>query len=326
MGLRIAGCLLLAAVALAADSAPRAAPMKLTGTIAWPGFSPPLSIQGDPELELLSLEGTVPAAMIGPATVRNAFQVVHVSQSATVGRLEVRGLDAQVTDACVRGHADVVVIHEVHCTMTGGPQVGRVNIPFGLQVSGGSSVSVTNSSFQGFLWTGPSDRYWIGEGVTIESGVTGVQFESVTSNGNTDAGFDIKPFVVMDHVSAFDNCRNFRFWSGADVGTLTTGDSIKRGGISACSGIWLNGSTTDRPKLHIRKLIVRMKEPGMIIQVETGPADIEIDRCDIHAPLGTSMIRFEAGAGEVHLGPGCTLRTADAPDRKGHVARSNALS
>jgi hypothetical protein len=282
--------------------------MKLTGAVAWPGFSSPLSFQGDPELELLSLEGIIPAAVIGPATVRNAFQVVHVSQWATVGRLEVRGLDAQVTDACVRGHADTVVIHEVHCTMTGGPQTGRVNIPFGLQISGGDSVSVTNSSFQGFLWSGPADRYWIGEGVTIESGVTGVQFESVTSNGNTDAGFDIKPFVVMNHVSAFDNCRNFRFWSGADVGTLTTGDTTRRGGNTSCSGIWLSGSDTGpRPKLHIRKFVVRMTRPGTLIEVENGPADIQIDECDIQAPAGSSMVNFKKGPGNLVLGRGCKL-------------------
>ena len=309
MGLRIVGCLLLLAVALTADSGPRAAPLKLTGTVEWPGLSPPLSIQGDPRLELLSLEGEIPSAVIGPATIRNTFQVVHVSQSATVGRLEIRGLQAEVTDACVRGHADVVIVRDVHCTMIGGPQTGRVNIPFGLQVSGGNSVSVTNSSFQGFLWRGPENRYWIGEGVTIEEGVTGVRFDSVTSNGNTDAGFDIKPFVVMDHVSAFDNCRNFRFWSGADVGTLTTGDTIRRGGNTSCSGIWLSGSDTGaRPKLHIRKFVVRMTRPGTLIEVENGPADIQIDECDIQAPVGSSMANFKKGRGSLVLGRGCSLR------------------
>ena len=45
----------------------------------------------------------------------------------------------------------------------------------------------------------------------------------------------------------------------------------------------------------------------MIIEVETGPADIAIDRCDISAPQGTTMVRFEKGAGDVRLGPGCDL-------------------
>jgi hypothetical protein len=112
----------------------------------------------------------------------------------------------------------------------------------------------------------------------------------------------------MSDVSAADNCRNFRFWGGGDVGTLTSGDSIKRGGTSGCSAIWLNGSVTGpRPKLHIRKLIVRMSRPGLIIEVETGPADIEIDECDIKAPAGSEMIRFEKGAGSVRLGHGCSL-------------------
>ena len=43
----------------------------------------------------------------------------------------------------------------------------------------------------------------------------------------------------------------------------------------------------------------------MIIEVENGPADIEIDECDIRAPEGSEMIHFENGAGEVRLGRGC---------------------
>ena len=301
--------LILIGVSLAADSGPKAAePIKLTGEVVWPGSTQPLSIDGSGTSFLLSLEGMIPEAVIGPATVRNSFQVVHVSKAATVGRLEVRGLNAEVTDACVRGHADVVVIRDIHCTMTGGPQVGRDNMPFGLQVQAAQTVSVEHSSFQGFLWEGPPDRYWIGEGVTIERGVGGVHFNDVTSNGNTDAGFDIKPFVTMSNVSASDNCRNFRFWSGADVGTLTTGDTIRRGGNTSCSGIWLSGSDTGpRPRLHIKKLIVRFSRPGLIIQVENGPADIQIDECDIRAPAGTSMVRFASVPGQLSTGRGCDL-------------------
>ena len=63
--------------------------------------------------------------------------------------------------------------------------------------------------------------------------------------------------------------------------------------------------TGPRPRLHIQKLIVRMKRPGTIVEVETGPADIAIDSCDIKAPVGTRMIEFDKGAGEVRLGRGC---------------------
>jgi hypothetical protein len=300
---------LLALASLGTDSAPiPAEPIKLEGPVEWPARGESRLSKGDPSTFLLSLEGMVSQAFIGPATVLDAFQVVHVSSSATVGRLEVRGLNATVTNSCVRGHAGVVVVTNTHCTMTGPPQVGRVNMPFGLQVTGAQSVSVSHSSFEGFEWRGPPDRYWIGEGVTIERGVRGVQFDDVSSNGNTDAGFDIKPYVIMTNVSASANCRNFRFWSGADVGTLTTGDTIRRGGTTSCSGIWLSGSKTGpRPTLHIRKLVVRMNRPGPIIQIENGPADIQLDACDIQAPPGTAIVRFEKGVGKLVLGHGCKL-------------------
>jgi hypothetical protein len=298
--------LLLGLLALTADSEPEAPGLTLTGEIVWPGIAGAAAIQASGEGDVVTLRGGVPSAIIGPVAVRDAYRVVYVSRSATVGRFAVDGLSAQVTDACIRAHADVVVVRNTHCVMSGGPQSGSVNMPFGLQITAARTVSVEDSSFDGFQWQAAANRYWNGDGVTIEKDVAGVQFRRVTANGNTDAGFDVRPYALMSDVSASGNCRNFRFWSGGDVGTLTTGDAIKRGGISACSGIWLNGSASGpRPKLHIRRLVVRMTRPAMIIEVETGPADIQIDECDIEAPPGTTMITFERGAGEVRLGRGC---------------------
>ncbi len=50
-----------------------------------------------------------------------------------------------------------------------------------------------------------------------------------------------------------------------------------------------------------------MTRPGTLIEVENGPADIQIDECDIEAPAGSSMILFKKGAGTVMLGRGCKL-------------------
>jgi hypothetical protein len=222
--------------------------------------------------------------------------------------LAVNGVQAEVTGGCIRAHGDVVVVRNTHCVMSGGPQSGSVNMPFGLEIIAAKTVLIEDSSFDGFRWRTSADHYWNGDGITIERDVSGVQFRRVRANGNTDAGFDVRPYALMSDVSASGNCRNFRFWSGGDVGTLTTGDAIKRGGTSACSGIWLNGSRQGpRPTLHIRKLVVRMTRPAMIIEVETGPADIRIDECDIEAPAGTSMVTFEKEAGEVRLGRGCRV-------------------
>ena len=300
-------------MALPADSqAASTRTIFLTGDVVWPAAGPsPIYAAGDDNVVML--QGIIPSASVGPATVRNSYRAVDVSSAATVERFEARDIDAEVNAACIRAHAEVVVVRRAHCFMTGSPQVGRVNMPFGLQVASAKTVLVEDSNFDGFQWRAPADRYWNGEGVSIERDVAGVQFRRVSANRNTDAGFDIKPFAIMSDVSASDNCRNFRFWSGADVGTLTTGDTVKRGGISSCSGIWLNGSETGpRFALHIRKLIVRMSRPGTIIQVENGPADIRIDECDIQAPAGTIMTEFEDGEGEVRLGRGCQVPGSSA--------------
>jgi hypothetical protein len=297
----IAGIFLL----LAGSSVPASSTVFLTGDIVWPGIIQSELIDGRGD-DVVTLRGQVPSAIIGPVAARNAYRVIDVSRDATVSRFEVRRLEAQVTDACIRAHADVVVVREAHCTMTGGPQSGGVNMPFGLEVTSAKTVYVEDSSFDGFQWRAPPYRYWNGDGITMELGVASAQFRRVSANNNSDAGFDLRPFAILSDVSAANNCRNFRFWSGADAGTLTTGDTIKRGGISSCSGIWLNGSSGAlRPSLHIRNLVVRMKNAGTIIEVETGPADIRIDRCDIEAPRGTTMIEFDRERGKVDLGPGC---------------------
>lgn len=289
--------------------------VSLTGdTIVWPGTLPSsMATYSAGDSNVATVDGIVTSAMMGPAMVRSSYRAIDVSGSASVGRFEAHDIDAKITADCIRAHADVVVVRRARCQMTGEPQVGRINMPFGLQVTSARTVLVEDSSFDGFQWRASDYRFWNGEGVSIERGVAGVQFRRVTANNNTDAGFDLKPFAIMSEVSAANNCRNFRFWSGGDAGTLTTGDVLKRGGTSSCSGIWLNGSKDGpRFKLHIKKLVVRMSRPAMIIEVENGPADIEIDECDIRAPQGSEMIRFESGAGKVRLGRGCQIARSDA--------------
>jgi hypothetical protein len=305
--------LAVALLALPADSG-AVARAEVTGdVVTWPNTASAPAVYAAGDSDVVTLGGPVSSATMGPATIRDSYRALDVSPDATVGRYEAHDVDAQVTAACIRTHADVIVIRRARCAMTGAPQLGRVNMPFGLQVTAARTVLVEDSSFDGFQWQAPANRYWQGEGISIERGVAGVQFRRVTANHNTDAGFDIKPFAIMSAVSAEDNCRNFRFWSGADVGTLTTGDTVKRGGISSCSGIWLNGSDSGpRYMLHIKKLVVRMTRPGTIIEVENGPADIRIDACDIDAPAGTRMIRFDDGAGEVRLGVGCEVPRSGA--------------
>ena len=110
------------------------------------------------------------------------------------------GSAQQVTYSCIRAHADVVVVRNMRCVMTGGPQSGRVNMPFGFNITAAKTVlsriaaSIASSGDRGqsLLERGRDhDR----------AGVAGVQFRRVTANDNTDAGFDVRPFALMSDVS-----------------------------------------------------------------------------------------------------------------------------
>ncbi len=118
--------------------------------------------------------------------------------SASVGRFEAHDIDAKVDADCIRAHADVVVVRRAHCAMTGEPQVGRINMPFGLQVtSAGRCWSRTAASR---IFNGALRIFASGTARAFRSSATsaGVQFRRVTANNNTDAGFDSE--AVRDHV------------------------------------------------------------------------------------------------------------------------------
>lgn len=265
-------------------------------------------VDGGGSYSVVLLRGNVRGATIGPAVIRHTYRAVDTSPSATVSGLTIKGLSAEGRGGCIRTHGEDILIRNARCAMVGGSQSGNVNMPFGLQITSGSNVRVEDSRFDGFQWQANPSRYWIAEGISVEWGVAGLSFRNVSADQNTDAGFDIKPFAKLDGVSAAGNCRNFRFWSGAEAGTLISGGTVKRGGISSCSPIWLNGSAGgSRPRLHIAKFVVRMSRPGPVIVVENGAADIQLDQCDIQAPLGSTLVRFRSAPGGVMLGPGCKV-------------------
>src|SRR3546814_10200620 len=92
-----------------------------------------------------------------------------------------------------------------------------------------------------------------------------------------------------------DVCSSDLFWGAISAGTVTVGDTLKRGGISSTAGIWIEGSTAV-PVVQIDKLVVRMTKPDTIIRIEQGPIDLRIGSCDIQAPEGTQFIVSESSA------------------------------
>jgi len=274
----------------------------------WPLASPSArkSVSAPALNGVVALRGAIRGGRIGPVTISGAYRAIETSKTASVSDLVVDGLMGHVQRECYRVRGDRITIRNVHCDMIDGPQKSP-NLPEGLHIEAGSDILVERSSFKGFQMTIPGNRYWNGDGIAAERDVSGLTIRDVVADDNTDAGFDIKPPVKMDQVSASGNCRNFRLWSDSEIGTMTVGNSIKRGPKTTCAGLWVKGDATAQPVVRVRKLVVRMTKPGDIIRIEEGPANLTIDECDIQAPPGSTLIVAVSKAGKVQLGRGCRV-------------------
>lgn len=271
----------------------------------WPVADTTIDAQGG---TAVVLSGSVSDATIGPVTVENAFRVVETKDNlAVINGLKITGLTGQaVQRECIRlrGTVTDVTIDGVNCTFRDTPQTSP-NIPEGLHLEAGDGVTIQNSSFNGFQMTMGPGSYWNGDGIATERAATNIRIIDVSADDNTDAGFDLKSSNTwLDGVSAKNNTRNYRFWGAISAGTITVGDTLKRGGISSTAGIWIEGSAAV-PVVQIDKLVVRMTNPGTIIRVEQGPIDLRIGSCDIEAPDGTTFIASESSDTKTTLGPGC---------------------
>jgi hypothetical protein len=258
---------------------------------------------------MIMLRGNVRGEHIRPLSVDGAYRVIDTAQDATVSDLTIDGVQAKVTRDCIRVRGDSVTIRNVHCAMIGPPKSSMRFLPEGLHIRGGSDVRVENSSFSGFQTALEPSKYWNGDGVTAERGITKLSFRNVQSDNNSDAGFDIKSPVEMTGVSASGNCRDYRFWSDATVGTMQVGQTIWRGGISSCAGIWIQGSDQPPgPTVQIRNLVVSTPTPITIILVDGDYATIKVDRCSISAPAGSTMVVARRGLARIDLDSTCRVR------------------
>jgi hypothetical protein len=275
-----------------------------TGQV-WPSTDTTINAQGK---TAVVLSGFVSNAAIGPVTVIDAFRVVETKDdNAVINQLKITSLTGQaVQRECIRlrGFVTNALIDGVNCTFRDTPQISP-NLPEGLHLESGSGIVVENSSFNGFQMTADPGSYWNGDGIATERTASNIRIINVSADNNTDAGFDLKSSNTwLDGVSAEGNARNYRFWGSISVGTMTVGDTIKRGGTASTAGIWIEGSSAV-PIVQIDHLIVRMTTPGTIIRVEQGPVDLRIGSCDIQAPTGGHFLVSESSATRLTLGPGC---------------------
>jgi hypothetical protein len=259
----------------------------------------------------LLLRGRVEDKRIGPMKITGAYRAIETAKDdATIRNLVIDGVvarDLQREGIRLRGEVENVTIRNFTLTHSATPNVPP-HLPEGIHIAAGRNILIENGTISGFQMTMPPDKYWNGDGIATERAADGVTIRNVTANDNTDAGFDLKSSNTrLDHVSASGNKRNFRFYQSIRIGTITVGEIVKRGGAYGSSGIWIKGQPGAPPVIEIDKLVVRMTQPGTIIQVEDGPADLRIARCDIQAPAGSRFLVARDKDMKRSLGPGCRL-------------------
>lgn len=269
------------------------------------------SVVAPPDLNgVVRIAGVISNVTIDGLKVDGSYRVIeNLKTNASATNFVIRNVHAvNVRRGLLRIAGDSTgVLEDSSVVFAPEPQV-MPHLPSGLQFQGTAhDWVIRNVTVSGAQMQMPPDRYWNGDGVTAERDTRNFRILNVTSNDNTDAGFDIKgENFWLDNVSASGNKRNFRFWTSMRIGTITVGETLRRGGGGSTAGIWIKGNAATPPTIEIEKLVVRMTKPDPIFVIEDGPANLRIASCDIQAPPGTRLIR--AGKmGSADLGPGCTL-------------------
>jgi len=151
------------------------------------------------------------------------------------------------------------------------------------------------------------DRYWNGDGPTVEGNVSGVRFEHVISRNNTDGCFDVKPYFTATDITAEGCKRNIRSWSGFDAEHVVSITPVKRGGSGGMQHIWIHGNDKAPPSVHIGLLEVTSTNTAPILTIEDGGAIVTIDRCKLNVPNGTAFRLGGSKNIKLRVGPGCVV-------------------
>ena len=119
--------------------------------------------------------------------------------------------------------------------------------------------------------------------------------------------FDIKPVARVTRIEAEGCKRNVRIWRDLDAQQVTSITPTKRGGIGSTTHLWIHGSNTKPPVVHIGRLIVRSTNAAPIFTIEDGAALITVYSCDLGVPAGTPFKVGGAKGNVLTLGPSCAV-------------------
>jgi len=236
--------------------------------------------------------------------VSHAYRVIETRSGTTARNIIIENLTGRsiIREGIrLRGAIDGFTLRNFRLEHSATPN-HPPDLPEGIHIMSGRNFVLEKGQISDFQMIMAADRYWNGDGIATERGVTGVTIHDVTVEDNTDAGLDLKSSEnFLDDVTAARNNRNFRFWSDVEAGTLRSIDPTKRGGTASSAHIQITGNNISPPKIHISRLIVRSAtSKAPIFLIENGAATVVIDDYDIIAPKGTPVLI--GGAAKVYWG------------------------
>lgn len=249
----------------------------------------------------IRIKGTVDNANIGPVQIEGAKYGILAEQYATIRNLTISNLYAtqlQREGIRLRGTVNQVAIRNFNLKMRAQQQVSP-DLPTGIAIYEGSNISISDGVISGFQMVAVPGTYTNGDGVATERPVDSLLIERVTSNDNSDAGFDLKSTNTMLYdTRAERNKRNYRFWGTVTAGTITSVDPVTAGGGAH---VWA-GNGAD---VKIAKLVVKSTTTAPVLLLE-GATSVTIGECVLDVPAGTVFLK--GGTGTVmNFGQGCSL-------------------
>ena len=262
----------------------------------WPSSPTTLTFNGGIAVKLA---GTVENATIGPVTIIGAKYAVYTSSdSDTLRNITIQGLtvsEAGREGIRIRGDADGIFIRDFDIRMRAQPQVS-LDLPTGIALYSGRNLRVENGHLSGFRMATEPGKYPNGDGLSSERQVDGLNSSNVTSDDNSDGGFDLKGSnITLTDLSATRNYRSYRFWGGVHAGTLTSIDPRN-------AHVWAGTGAN----VVIDKLIARSSTTAVILYVD-GAQSVTIGSCELSVPAGTKLTYLATNTTVITLGPGCAL-------------------
>lgn len=244
--------------------------------------------------------GTVDNARVGPVVVKDAYRAIETGTDNTLVSNTVidglKGVNLKRDGIRLRNISNVEIrnFDLQHSSIQNTPG----HLPEGISAYSGSGLSIHDGRVAGNQMVWISGTYTNGDGIATEGAISNVLIERVTSEDNSDGGFDLKgQNILLNDTIARRNNRAYRIWGTASAGTITAEDFNG-------AGIWLGKGAS----FTVEKFIARSSRAKSIIFRWEAGATLIVKECDLTGMKPDARLTSSDGTAlKVSLGPGCVV-------------------